>query len=733
MKKSFVDFFAGIGLVEIGLESSGWLSLGSIDYSQNKEKVYLSNFPEKPKGHYLVRDIFELDIEEVPKAFLYHASFPCTDVSAAGSREGSQNGRESSEIDSFLRILSELRELRPPLVMLENVKGLITSNKGLDLRFLIQRLNMSGYVTDLLCIDAKHFVPQSRERVFIIGHLENYLAKANVGHPQPDLIQNQFTRSDRQLIKFINNNKDLRWYFHELPPIKNSKSNLKDIIDKNNNEWWPSHRTKYLLDQMYPRHRTWLDEQIDKSDYSYCTVFRRMRLRDGKKQSTAELRTDGIAGCLRTSKGGSAKQILIRSGKGFIKARLLSPLECSRLMGAPDLIFPNDMSTTDALFCLGDAVCVDVIKWIDINYLTPFYRIYSKIKPDAIEVYMPNNKATVELGEETIAEINRLFSAWCKKHNSKQFNMPYKGRVYAALVVINNIVLGQWDISDLHKAVSTDVELFFGERALRNHTERRVKLILSDHDRKGHYVEGGRTSGGTKKAALEFIWLIRDFVEKLNLLNDKEVVDASLIYLTEKLLEIHDKYEMLGGININYNASELISQYISKIINCKVGNPGAVLQHLVGAKLERRFRNTNVKIKHHSSSAADKQTGRHGDFEINTTVFHVTKILNEGHVKKANRNVSNGRDVYILIPMENELHAGLTIKNEKGDAFLKKVQIISIEKFIGQNLDEMAVFDKTSSREELKKLLEVYNELIDNYEGDNSLKVIIPDFGIRKK
>ena len=83
----------------------------------------------------------------------------------------------------------------------------------------------------------------------------------------------------------------------------------------------------------------------------------------------AELRTDTIAGCLRTPRGGSGRQILFAGGKGRYAVRLLTPRECARLMGADD--FKITVPLNQALFGFGDAVCVPVIRWIAENYLTP--------------------------------------------------------------------------------------------------------------------------------------------------------------------------------------------------------------------------------------------------------------------------------------------------------------------------------------------------------------------------
>jgi DNA (cytosine-5)-methyltransferase 1 len=83
----------------------------------------------------------------------------------------------------------------------------------------------------------------------------------------------------------------------------------------------------------------------------------------------AELRVDGIAGCLRTPRGGSGRQILFKAGKGEYRARLLTPREAARLMGADK--YKISVPLNRALFGFGDAVCVPVIEWIAKYYLNP--------------------------------------------------------------------------------------------------------------------------------------------------------------------------------------------------------------------------------------------------------------------------------------------------------------------------------------------------------------------------
>jgi DNA (cytosine-5)-methyltransferase 1 len=84
----------------------------------------------------------------------------------------------------------------------------------------------------------------------------------------------------------------------------------------------------------------------------------------------AELRTDGIAGCLRTPRGGSSRQILVRAGRGECRARYMTPREYARLQGVPDG-YRIDVPMNQAFFGFGDAVCVPVIQWVAEHYLNP--------------------------------------------------------------------------------------------------------------------------------------------------------------------------------------------------------------------------------------------------------------------------------------------------------------------------------------------------------------------------
>jgi DNA (cytosine-5)-methyltransferase 1 len=142
---------------------------------------------------------------------------------------------------------------------------------------------------------------------------------------------------------------------------------LEDLAD-DSTFWWSKERRDYLISQMSEKHNKQLQQMVSAQNWSYGTVFRRVR----KGRSMAELRTDGIAGCLRTPRGGSGRQILLQAGYGKVKVRLLTPRECARLMGADDFII--DVPLNQALFGFGDAICVPVVAWLAEHYLNPLVK-----------------------------------------------------------------------------------------------------------------------------------------------------------------------------------------------------------------------------------------------------------------------------------------------------------------------------------------------------------------------
>jgi DNA (cytosine-5)-methyltransferase 1 len=363
-QRTFAEFFAGVGLMRIGLERRGWKVAFANDICGDKYEMYAAHF-EDADDHFVVEDIHKLSADDVPTVTLATSSFPCNDLSLAGARAGLK-GRQSSAFYGFIRILHEMRHRRPRFVLLENVTGFLTSHSGADFRSALLELNRLGYVVDPFIIDAIHFVPQSRSRLFVVGELA---AKTKVSSIEEKAKNAEFFESEirpRALAEFIFSNPGINWCLRDLPPLPKSRRRLTSILENlpdHAPEWWSEKRTAYLLNQMSQRHRVIADKMINSAGWSFGTVFRRVRAGG----SMAELRVDGIAGCLRTPRGGSGRQILVKAGFGEFYARLLTPRECARLMGADDFIISGSLNK--ALFGFGDAVCVPVIEWIAENYL----------------------------------------------------------------------------------------------------------------------------------------------------------------------------------------------------------------------------------------------------------------------------------------------------------------------------------------------------------------------------
>lgn len=369
--RTVLEFFAGIGLMRLGLEQSGWNVVFANDVDPLKLEMYEKNFST---DEFRLCDICELRACELPRATLATASFPCTDLSLAGSRNG-LHGTQSSTFWTFVDLMKQMGDQKPPLVLIENVPGFITSHGGKDLEAALTALNNLGYRIDACMIDAAEFVPQSRLRLFIIGKHKS------LSEPEELRETSRFYGSKlrpKLLAQFIFEHPNINWDLRELPPIPARQLQLKDMLEnlsEDDSRWWSRERSEYLLNQMSEGHRRTMQQMIDKKWWSFGTVFRRIR----KGKSMAELRTDGIAGCLRTPKGGSARQILVKAGYGRFHVRLLTPRECARLMGADDFII--DVAPNNALYGFGDAVCVPVIHWLADNYLSEIVAENIRVSP----------------------------------------------------------------------------------------------------------------------------------------------------------------------------------------------------------------------------------------------------------------------------------------------------------------------------------------------------------------
>jgi DNA (cytosine-5)-methyltransferase 1 len=268
------EYFAGIGLVRMGLEACGWKIAFANDFSKKKFEMYQAFFPDASE-HYLIDDIFNIDPSIVPYTTLATCSFPCIDLSLAGNMNGI-TGKHSSAFWGFIKVLKAQGDMSPPVVMVENVPGWLHSNKGDDFRVTVQALNQLGYACDVFTLDALRFTPQSRLRVFLIGIKSEFISRAveKIFSRPPSLLPDILRKS-------IIANLDLHWFNNEMPtpPPLNTKglSNILEQLDDSDPRWWSEDDVEYHLKMMDKAHYDRVIQLVHGDQFSYRTFYRRRR------------------------------------------------------------------------------------------------------------------------------------------------------------------------------------------------------------------------------------------------------------------------------------------------------------------------------------------------------------------------------------------------------------------------------------------------------------------------
>jgi DNA (cytosine-5)-methyltransferase 1 len=199
-----------------------------------------------------------------------------------------------------------------------------------------------------MLINAVHFVPQSRPRVFVIALMKNIGVPLELEDTAPNWLHNRAAANLGAILP--------EWIWWRADKPEKRRSYLSDIID-----FSLSYNKDDVLRLITPQHK----EKLDSMDNAVVTGYRRTR--NGKQ--CLELRFDGVAGCLRTPEGGSSKQFLIVKRDGESHARALTPREAARLMGAPDS-FALPTAYNDGYKAMGDAVVLPVVKFIGESFLT---------------------------------------------------------------------------------------------------------------------------------------------------------------------------------------------------------------------------------------------------------------------------------------------------------------------------------------------------------------------------
>lgn len=357
-----LEFFAGIGLARIGLEDAGFRVAWANDFEASKQAMYEAHFGHAPGHEFKLGDIAQVRGKDLPQdASIAWASSPCTDLSLAGSRAGLA-GAQSGTFWQFVRILDELGDAKPPVVVLENVVGLATSHGGDDLTAAIKAFNGLGYSIDVLSIDARRFLPQSRPRLFLVG----------AQNPPQDVTDpNSELRPD--WLQWVYGDKSLRTHRAALPaPPPPRTAGLGQEIEAmhlDDDRWWDSERTDAFTRSLSATQHERVAALKRGVGVKYRTAYRRTR----NGVAVWEVRADDVSGCLRTARGGSSKQAVVRLGNKRLQVRWMTPLEYARLMGAGDYNI-TAARTNQVLFGFGDAVAVPAVSWLADNYLMPLVR-----------------------------------------------------------------------------------------------------------------------------------------------------------------------------------------------------------------------------------------------------------------------------------------------------------------------------------------------------------------------
>lgn len=378
-KKTFYEFFAGGGMARLGLGDE-WQCLFANDFDPLKAATYRANFEH---DHFQEGDIWKVLPEQLPGTpDLAWASSPCQDFSLAGQRAGLVGGR-SSAFFGFWKLMGALGDegRAPATIVIENVVGLLSSHKGDDFAALCAAFVEAGYRVGALEIDAARFVAQSRKRVFIIATKTPVPERLSQLSPATPFHSKQICTAYDRLPKVVRD----QWVWWHLPFPDAFNGDLASLIESDSEvTWFSEERTQALVSLLSIRHRKVLADALARRTRTVGTIFRRMRVENGKKVQRAEFRTDNYAGCLRTPSGGSSKQFIVVVEDRKVRIRSMTGRESARLMGLDDdYKLPPRMNA--ALKITGDGVVVHVVRWLSENLLEPLVERQAELNNGQVE------------------------------------------------------------------------------------------------------------------------------------------------------------------------------------------------------------------------------------------------------------------------------------------------------------------------------------------------------------
>lgn len=317
-----IDLFAGIGGIRLGFESHGGECVFTSEWDQYCQKTYVENFG---KAHPLIGDIVGFEPKRIPDHDVLLAGFPCQPFSIAGVSKKISLGRPHGFKDKtqgtlFFNVAQILSIKRPAAFMLENVKNLKSHDKGNTFQVILDVLvNELGYHVQWRILDAKHFVPQHRERIIIVGFRDKT---------------------------------DFDFNALQLPAPKRK---MKDILHPEDGSERDLDEGRYINSKGKVHEKYILSEKL----WEYLQKYAEKHREKGNGFGFGLVKPEDISRTLSARYYKDGSEILVYRGKNK-RPRRLTPRECARLMGYPDtLTIP--VSDTQAYKQFGNSVAVPVM------------------------------------------------------------------------------------------------------------------------------------------------------------------------------------------------------------------------------------------------------------------------------------------------------------------------------------------------------------------------------------
>lgn len=252
-----------------------------------------------------------------------------------------------------------------------------------------------------------------------------------------------------------------------------------------------------------------------------------------------------------------------------------------------------------------------------------------------------------------------------------------------------------------------------------------IKRVLEKYGETRKFTsEGGRTSRGTLEIATKLAIALTKALTPFEL--DKEgretVASALQSYFVERIeWDYFNKKRLELSVDLNKPVAGIVADILNAAKSRADQPTGAVAQHLVGAKLELRFPDSD--IGRDKTNTADMQTSRQGDFQIGNTAFHVTMAPSAKLADRAEANISQGFRPLMLVP---ETEVAFAVGLFKSEGLSERVGVQSIESFVGINIEEMCSFSSENIQLGVAKLIRQYNDRIEDCESDQSLRIEEP-------